>query len=126
MPKGDRRERQARKIYENAGYTVQPFYGRPYGETDGFGLFDLVALKAGYPPRFIQVKSNRARGVTDWSTKASEVLPEWHSVGAMVVCYDGEGWRLIRLNGDGYRTVYDGRKDDAAMADGLTDYLTEE
>lgn len=126
MPKGDRRERQARKLYEKAGYTVQPFYGRPYGETDGFGLFDLVALRGQEPPIFIQVKSNRARGVTDWSTKACEVLPEYHAIAEMVVCYDGEGWRLIQATNGAYRTVYDGRKHDHSMGIGLTDYLSEE
>lgn len=124
--KGDRREREARDIYEAAGYTVQPFYGRPYGETDGFGLFDLVATKPRSPPRFVQVKSNQARGIREWTEETQQILPDWHAIADMAVCHDNAGWRLITVRDNGYRTVVDERDEDVDMGEHLQLYLTDE
>jgi len=146
--KGARRERQARKIYEDAGYAVQPFYGRAFGETDGFGLFDLVAVADssdidGHPkpsyergcPRFVQVKSNRAAGINEWSREVVNRFAGVSLFADFVVCHDNEGWRLLSPYADNLnllkitlddvyaKTFLDEREMDCEMGEGLTAYL---
>lgn len=120
--KGARRERKVREWYENAGYMVQPFYGRSYGETDGFGLFDLVAKKRGEPVRFIQVKSNRASGIREWCEKVSEIAADG-AVYDFVVVHDREGVRLLQPTEDGHTAVCDERDSECNMGDDFTAYL---
>jgi len=126
MSKGDRREREAREIYENAGYEVQPFYGRPYGETDGFGHFDLVALRDDDHPRFVQVKSNHARGIRDMEHELQSYFPFQAARAEYAVCHDNEGWRLLHVSLDGYTVLVDEREMDCNMGDQLTAYLAGE
>jgi len=126
MAKGDRRERQAQEIYEAAGYWVQPFYGRKFGETDGFGHFDMVALRADQPVRFVQVKSNRARGIKKMVDQLFGTFPYGPARAEFAVCHDGKGWRLINVDPEGYQTLVDERDHDCNMGDQLTAYLAGE
>jgi hypothetical protein len=63
MTKGKRRERQAKAIYEQAGYAVANPERSKYGANDFYNHWDLVAMQPGRKPRFVQVKSNVARGI---------------------------------------------------------------
>lgn len=121
--KGDRRERQAERLYQAAGYKTERSQGQRWGRTDWFGHFDLMAVRDDRL-RFCQVKSNQAMGITSINQWARMWLP----VGIdcdLLVCYDREGWRLIRLwpEADTYTTAVDERDQDAGMGDAVTDYL---
>lgn len=123
--KGARREREARQHYEAAGYAVQPFYGRRYGETDGFNLFDLIALAPEREPHLVQVKSNRAAGIVDWADSVTELCGRAPVRCLYAVCYDREGWRLIEAGVGGRReTIFDGRTHDGAMGEPLARFLS--
>lgn len=122
--KGSRRERQARQHYEAANYRVQPFYGRRYGETDGFNLFDLVAVRPYAEPHFVQVKSNVARGLNGWADAVADLMGGAPARCLYAVCHDREGWRCIEAEAEGATTtVFDGRDADGDMGDALTEWL---
>lgn len=126
MGKGQRRERQAREIYEQAGYIVQPFYGRAYGETDGFSHFDLVALRDDALVEFVQVKSNRAKGIKNMQHEIGDWFPFGSAIARYLVCHDREGWRLLSVMPDKHMVVADERDQDCAMGEGITAYLSGE
>lgn len=123
MSKGDRRERQAVRIYQRSGFaTYRPATVR-FGENDMFGLFDLLAISPWHSHvRAIQVKSNSAAGVQDWANHTwLWRRHNWRT--RYLVPYDDEGWRLIECTDDGHETLYDERKDDYNMREGLIKYL---
>lgn len=126
MGKGQRRERQAREIYEAAGYIVQPFYGRPYGETDGFSHFDLVAIRSDSMLEFVQVKSNRAKGIKNMQHEIGHWFPFAHAIARYLVCHDREGWRLLSVLPDKHMVVVDEREQDCKMGAGVTAHLAGE
>lgn len=128
--KGQRRERQYATILDRAGYDIQPFRGTPYGETDGFGLYDLLAIKPadgnGPTVRLVQVKSNEATGIREWATVAGRhrgmnVIPEY------AVCHDRQGWRVMQPVYTGgewtYRTRVDERDEACAMGEIVEKWL---
>lgn len=123
MSKGKRRERQAAGLYERAGWeTFRPQESK-YGETDIFGLFDLLAIgSAPEPTHLVQVKSNRAAGINDWSEETLHYAADGVRV-RMLVCHDREGWRILDPVPGGYRTVLDERDRDYQMGDGVVAYL---
>ena len=107
MSKGKRNERRAAELYEQAGFrTFRPQESK-FGETDMFGLFDIMAIppaNSHCPVHLIQVKTNRASGIESWLEDADP----FHCIGTtqpvFLVAYDGQGghnpipqrWRLIR------------------------------
>lgn len=130
--KGDRREREAEEIYQEAGFlTWRPARSRA-GKNDIFGLYDMVALG----PRgldLVQIRSNRASGIEDF---CRNTLPFQTSPGicpTMMVCYDGQGghdptptrWRVIIPSGEESRVdVVDERDDGVRMGgDGVLEWL---
>jgi len=123
MTKGARRERQAVEIYRDAGFTAYSPETTQYGENDILGRFDLVAVRPGAKPRFVQVKSNEARGIRALEADLQAWFPLSYAVAQYAVAHDREGWRLITVYPDGHETVYDGRTDETNMGDGLRDYL---
>lgn len=132
MSKGKRRERECADIFEEAGFRTYRPQESKWGETDIFGLFDILAVPGPGDlgqVRLIQVKSNGARGIESWAHDALAYAS--HTVRVQfAVCYDREGWRLIDPYDTGtgvdWRTVYDEREDSHAMGGGLTDYLLHE
>ena len=121
--KGNRRERQAAEIYESAGYEVERSYDQRFGRTDFFGHFDLMAVRRD-GLRFVQVKSNEVQGIADVNRWARQ----WAPPGALfdfLVCYDREGWRLIRCwpDGDTHSTAVDERELGCDMGEGVTAWL---
>ena len=124
MSKGTRREQQACEIYENAGYTTYRPATVQFGENDVFGLFDVIAMSPNRKPRYVQVKSNGARGITQWTEDVCSLVPFEHAVCEFAVPYDREGWRLIQVSQDGREDVYDEREQwDGKIGEGLTNYL---
>jgi len=123
MSKGTRREREAQQLYEAAGYWAYRPATVQYGENDVWGLFDILSFGHG-ELRMIQVKSNGARGIREWSEAARPFQNQLHNVRVeYAVPYDGEGWRLIGIDEDGHHTLYDERDEDCAMGNGLIEYL---
>ena len=123
MSKGRRRERQADELYSNAGYeTFRPPRSK-FGETDMLGLFDIMAVKVGEPVRFIQVKSNQVSDVNGWIRNARRFCDPDYVALDYLVCHDYNGWRFIQESADGYETVFDERKHDCNMGEGITEYI---
>lgn len=128
--KGDRRERQAKEILEEAGWQVcTPNYDR-YRNTDFFNAFDLMAMRPEEKPKFIQVKSNRAEGIQDFVERVREFV-NFRSVSVEYwICHDNEGWRVLDIlpeNMQGnrtYRTVLDERDLDCNMGQHLVESFT--
>ena len=121
--KGNRRERQAREMYEFAGYECQAFHETRYGEGDGFGEFDFMAIHPHRKPRLVQVKSNRGDGIGEVVAFAHERVA-WpdHVEIDFVVCHDREGWRLlqpIEHSGQTPTVAFDERERDAPMGEPL-------
>lgn len=123
---GNRRERQARDIYDAAGYAVQPFYGRSYGETDGFGLADFLAIRKSPASVVIaQVKSGYG-AIGDWFQHADALLPPTVEAHYLSV-FKREGWRLcVRGDDEAYRVAYDERDADCRMGVGLREWLADD
>lgn len=122
---GNRRERQARSIYNDAGYEVQAFYGRRYGETDAFSDVGLPCdFMAARRDCFVlaQVKSGYGSPGA-WFDAAHALLPV--GVGAhYLTVFEREGWRLlVRDGGGGYCVAFDERDSKVNMGAGLTSYL---
>lgn len=124
MAKGRRREREAAELYERAGYeTFRPQESK-YGETDMFGLFDMVALGPGLYTHWVQVKANAENtSLTAFYNQAKDLLPE-RSIPIYMICHDRQGWRVARDHATGYTWVVDEREQDCKMGEGVVDYLS--
>lgn len=122
--KGNRREREAEDLWQQAGYRTYKPQESKYGETDMFGLFDFLAHKRTGRTAWVQVKSNGARGIEEWVVAAREFLGPYDRA-YMAVCYDREGWRLVRptTTGGGHRTVVDEREHGCGMGELVVEYL---
>jgi Holliday junction resolvase len=130
MSKGDRREREAVNLYQQAGWATYRPATVQYGENDVFGLFDLLAVNPSQRSvHGVQVKSNRATGINDWSRQTWL----WRRLGwrtFYLVPVDSKGWRLIEAKAvrDGlpnYSTVVDERDMDCGMGEAVTAYLSQ-
>lgn len=125
--KGDRRERQAREILEEAGWIVETPNSTPYPQSYGvdfFGLFDFMAFKDGQI-LFGQVKSNSPRGIRSFSDDCLEFDIPIAADNVTVefwTCYDGEGWRIDEISSDGYETVLDERDHSCNMKEKAIEY----
>jgi|AKVG01.1.fsa_nt_gi hypothetical protein len=123
MTKGQRRERQAKEIYEQAGYQVAHPERSKFGDNDLFNHWDLLAMQPGSRPRFVQVKSNRATGIRTVQQDMQRYFAWGYCVGEYAVCHDREGWRLITLLPDQTTVLVDERDKDCDMGQALTAYL---
>lgn len=134
--KGKRTEREAASLYEDAGYrTFRPQESK-FGETDMFGLFDVLAILprrfediVANPVRLVQVKSNTASGIHEWVEETQEFLQPGVTAEYLVKT-DREGWRLMKPvnvtdTGWTYRTEVDERKQDVNIGEGVRAYLEE-
>ena len=132
MGKGKRREREASELYERAGYdTFRPQESK-YGETDIFGLFDILAIRpdgAG-PTRLVQVKANQPESISGWAADAL-AYSGTHRVVEMLVAYDGHGgphpkptrWRLIQPMDHGGPMDTEDVVDERDGGDAVVEYL---
>ena len=122
--KGDRRERQAREILEDAGWTVEtPNYTR-WENTDFWNLFDNMAGR-GDEVRFVQVKANTTDGCLKEIKNNAGFLPYLtDAVNVEVwICHDREGWRIQRLTNDGWQVIHDERPLDCNMGEHVTNNI---
>lgn len=137
MTKGKRNERETAEVYEAAGYRTFRPQESQYGETDIYGLFDILAVPpagANAKVRLVQVKSNVASGIESWADDAMAYYSASVHV-EFVVRYDGHGgphptprrFRLIEPIQDGMTRleVAVDEREDAVPADGvgLQEYL---
>lgn len=124
--KGDRRERQAREILEEAGYTVETPNSTPYPQgygVDFFGLFDFMAFRDGDKPLFGQVKSNGFRGIRSFPDDCVDKNVPFDYVDVEYwTCYDGDGWRIAEVTPEGHTEVYDERDATVNMGEGAIQY----
>lgn len=126
MGKGRKKDKEAREIFKDAGYTVEKSTPMTYGRTDWWGLFDFMAVS----PRgvhFVQVKSAKnVSGISEMAAWYEEHAPESLTC-EYLIYHDNEGWRRIVIDPDSdgktaYRTAYDERKDDRVQPHVGTDY----
>jgi len=74
--KGNRRELEARKQLESAGYLVEKKNYSRFADKDFWNTFDIIALKKdGSEIRLIQVKSN----ISDFYSARKDIL-DWMSL----------------------------------------------
>lgn len=107
--KGDGRERQCRNLLERAGWQAHKKVNNTYDSSDIFGLFDVVAVREGEKPLFIQVKSNRTAGALKALSEAPFVDEDYMNI-QVWVAMDYDGWRIKKLEKDGWVTVVDERE----------------
>lgn len=133
MGKGKRRERELVELYQQAGWAPYNPDMTQYGENDLWGLYDILAIAPEAGPHAVQVKSNGARGITDWTDHTAL----WRASGfrtLYAVPYDREGWRIIDCTDGGRTDVVDERNDDRiaahahselSLGDGVVEWLAE-
>ena len=78
--KGNRRELEARKLLEAAGWLVERKNRSKYTSPDLFGMFDLLAIRGG-EVMLVQVKSNKSdfyksrKEIAGWKQETHTTLP---------------------------------------------------
>lgn len=123
MTKGTRRERQAVKIFQQAGWATYRPATVQYGENDVFGLFDILAVSPDHSrPRAVQVKSNGNRGIVAWQDH-TWLFRRAGFATDYLSCFDSEGWKLTAVTDGKLRVVVDEREMDVAMGEAVTAYL---
>ena len=81
-----------------------------------------MAFHPAKPPIFAQVKTNGARGITQWARHTW--LWERHGLLCQYwVKHDREGWRILEADSGGYSTVVDERDRDGTIGQYVADYL---
>lgn len=138
--KGKRNERDAQKLYQEAGYETFSPQESKYGETDIFGLFDILAIhpEEGGPVRLVQVKSNQPGSMSGWGADAIQYAVTGVTV-ELLTAYDGHGgpnptpkrWRLVMpiTHGEGLELLdrVDERAEDTpGDGQGIIEYLEDE
>jgi len=98
--KGDRNERQARRIL-NRLYRAERVPSI-YGNNDPFRLADVMGLQEGLPFALIQVKTNRftAEDKQHYRSWAGGKVDGDHTIFELWVRVDRNGWRMHRLDPD--------------------------
>ena len=119
MGKGKDNEREARlDILEEVGWETTAVKHTKFGETDFFGLFDLIAFKEGNKPLFAQVRTNRPREITSFHEQCADKQVPFDYVDVeMWTRYDREGWRIDKITPDGATTILDEREYDCNIGD---------
>jgi len=123
--KGQKREREAADLFEDAGYWTYRPERAQYGDNDMWGLFDVGAVGDGRL-YLAQVKANRSDGIQQWC----EDCAPFHRIEGIIclfmVCHDRAGWRLAvtpDIMHDGYAWVVDERDRDCSMGEGVVEWL---
>lgn len=114
--KGDRRERECKNLLKDAGWTVHKKVNNQYDSGDIFTLFDLIAVKKGEKPLYIQVKANNTQGALKELSEASFINREHMDV-QVWVAHDRTGWRIKKLGEDGWKQPVDERDKDCSYGE---------
>jgi Holliday junction resolvase len=122
--KGDRRERQCVNLLEDAGWKAHRKVNNAYDSGDIFGLFDLVAVKHGEKPAFIQVKSNSTGGALKHISEAHFVDPS-HVSALVFIAHDRQGWRVKQLTQTGWSQIMDERKRDCNYGEATVELFSQ-
>jgi Holliday junction resolvase len=97
MARGTRREHQVRALLEADGWVCLRSAG-------SLGPIDIVALKRGAPPRFVQVKSDKTTAYKNFAPAARRRLLElaeragaepwlvWWPAGGLIGWIHGDAW----------------------------------
>jgi len=110
--KGYRRENQVVNILKDAGWRAERSLDPKYSAGDWFGIFDVMALRKGDRPVYIQVKSNRTAGALKQISEAEFVDPDFIDP-QVWVAHDRQGFRVQRLSDSGWQVVVDERDSDS-------------
>ena len=104
--KGRRTEKLAREWWETRGYAVWQAKITRHGSNDFFGLFDLVALKKGYPNVWIQVKSNRCpkKVRNEILIFCDKYFLVQQNVACVMVKPDRKPWKFFNFFGEGVQS----------------------
>lgn len=127
--KGDKRERQARRLLQRGGYLVETPNYQKYSNIDFFNMFDLMATRSDRPLRLIQVKSNKAAGIRAYANQAAAWFDLDHTDVELWICHDRQGWRVLdvreRADGAGatYTTILDERDHACNMGEAVVEWL---
>ena len=106
--KGDRRERKAKNLLKDAGWTVHKKNDTKYQSGDVFGCFDVLATRDGEKPLYIQVKSNGTQGALKKLREAKFLNQQYMDIQVWSV-YDYKGWKIHRLTEEGWEIELDER-----------------
>lgn len=124
--KGERREREARDVLREMGFRVEKCKNHRFGDNDYFNLFDLMAVHAFEKIKYVQVKSNATDGALKEIDGEAIDFPLRHCDLEVWICYDAEGWRVLRLRpdkGEAYsytwKEVVDGRDHNGNMGEAV-------
>lgn len=107
--KGDKNEREAKNILKQAGWTAHKKTNNKWDSGDIFGLIDLLAVKKGEKPLYIQVKTNRTAGAMKELSEAPFMETEHMDI-QLWVRHDRDGWRIKRIGEDGWEQPLDERE----------------
>jgi len=123
MSKGSRRERELVELLQKAGMaTYRPATVR-FGENDMFGLFDVLALSPNHSNVYaIQVKSNRATGIREW-TRHTQLFRNIGWITLYAVPVDNQGWRIIDCSENGNIDIVDEREKKCPMGNAVVDHF---
>jgi len=114
--KGDRHERECKNLLKEAGWEVHKKVNNTYDNGDIFSLFDIIAVKKGEKPLYIQVKTNGTQGALKEISEASFI--DKNFIDAQVwVRHSGDGWRIKKLGQGGWSQSLDERDKDSNIGE---------
>jgi len=125
--KGDRRERNVREYFEEAGWAVENPNWLRYGNKDYYNMFDFMAHHPTKKHVFGQVKSETASGINTIAEACSELFNFDHVRIFYFVYHKRQGYRVIELYENETReTVVDEREHSDSMGEIVKQYFEPE
>lgn len=110
--KGKRNQRKCRDRLLSNGYPkegIEIQTDNRYGDNDFFNQFDIIAIKGGSKPKFIQVKSNGFSGLSDIKNFVDEYMDLDHCQIEVWAWFDYGGFVIKRLNSNEWNILLDER-----------------
>lgn len=109
--KGNKNENEARRILDRA-YSAAKV--SEYGIHDPFGIVDIMAVKPGRKPKFVQVKTNRFADRKKYRKEAARRIPEEYIDFEVWVRVDREGWKIYEWDGAEFELAFESHSCDEA------------
>jgi len=122
--KGNRIERKAENLLNDAGYRTARMQHTRYGDNDFFNLYDIAAVQPDKPVKFIQVKSNQQPNLQEFKKETLETVGLEAQV-EIWTHYDRKGWKIRRLNrmNKEWETLVDERNADSTIGTEVKKYF---